>query len=252
MLVFQAKIVIMLQISKSYVSIVIKDIYITVSSEPILFVIKFKIDGSLRFLSHAQMLSVFQRACVRAGMEIRYSQGFNPRPKLSLPLPRPVGVASDDELLCVRASYAQDKLQSSGYELKIKADLSEQLPEGCELLSVSIADAGASFQPCLVVYEFAVQSEFAGEKLKAKINKLLASESLNIHRSTGKKNFRGKNLDVRVFLKSIELDQNNIIVECKVSSAGSIRVEEVLNLLELDVEKLALPIRRTSVQWRIN
>ena len=67
-----------------------------------LLVIKFKIGGNLRFLSHAQTLMVFRRACIRAGIKIQYSQGFNPRPRLSLPLPRPVGVASDDELLCLR------------------------------------------------------------------------------------------------------------------------------------------------------
>jgi len=51
-------------------------------------------------------------------------------------------------------------------------------------------------------------------------------------------------------LKSIVLKDRCIVVECKISSAGSIRVEEILNLLELDVENLAAPIRRTSVRWQ--
>ena len=58
-------------------------------------------------------------------------------------------------------------------------------------------------------------------------------------------------MDVRPFLKSIEFGSNSgIVVECKIGSAGTIRVEEILKLLELDVEKLAMPIRRTSVQWQ--
>ena len=52
------------------------------------------------------------------------------------------------------------------------------------------------------------------------------------------------------FLKSIKLDNRNIAVECKISSAGSIRVDEILKLLELDVEKLEAPVRRTNVQWQ--
>ncbi|MHC4488481.1 MAG: hypothetical protein ACYS9C_02770, partial [Planctomycetota bacterium] len=56
-------------------------------------------------------------------------------------------------------------------------------------------------------------------------------------------------VDVRGFLESIELDERGIVVECKISSAGSIRVEEILKLLELDVENLAAPIRRTNVQF---
>ena len=78
--------------------------HIAVSNETILLVIKFKLSGSLRFLSHAEMLKVFQRACVRAGIKIQYSQGFNPRPKLSLPLPRSVGVETDEDLLCLRVA----------------------------------------------------------------------------------------------------------------------------------------------------
>jgi len=53
-------------------------------------------------------------------------------------------------------------------------------------------------------------------------------------------------------LKSIRISEGAVIVECKVSSAGSIRVDEILKLLELDAEKLAGPIRRTAVEWQSN
>ena len=217
------------------------------------------IGGNLRFLSHAQMLRLFQRACVRAGIEIQYSQGFNPRPRLSLPLPRPVGVASEDELLCLRVHKSTSAQEHKGISARVHKSISAQVPEGCELLSVNVAKAGASFQPCSVTYVLAVRKEYLNEELKATIKRLLTSESLILERQIGRKKSRIenresiiKNIDVRGFLKSIELDGNSIIVECKISSAGSIRVEEILKLLELDVEKLASPIKRTSVQWKSN
>ncbi|MHC4625895.1 MAG: DUF2344 domain-containing protein, partial [Planctomycetota bacterium] len=43
--------------------------------------IKFRVRDTLRFLSHAETLRVFQRACVRGHIKILYSQGFNPRPR---------------------------------------------------------------------------------------------------------------------------------------------------------------------------
>ncbi len=224
--------------------------HIAASNETMLLVIKFKIRGTLRFLSHAEMLRVFQRACVRAGISVLYSQGFNPRPKISLLLPRPVGVESDDELLCLRAAVDPDELRVSNHESRIKAELSAQLPEGCELISVDIVQAGISFQPCSATYIFAVAPEYINEGLRARIERLLASESLNIQRRIEKKNSRFKNIDVRNFLKSIKLDDRGIIVECNISSAGSIRIEEILRLLELDEGKLASPIRRTNVQWQ--
>ncbi|MFC1605060.1 TIGR03936 family radical SAM-associated protein [Planctomycetota bacterium] len=224
--------------------------HIAASNETMLLVIKFQLRGTLRFLSHAEMLRVVQRACVRAGINVLHSQGFNPRPKLSLPLPRPVGVESDDELLCLRIrrnTGDTDDLCSF-----VKAELSAQLPAGCELLSVSTVGTVKPFQPCSATYMLAVKSKYLNEKLKATIAHLLASENLNVRRGTGIKQSKVKNLDVRDFLKSIKMDNQGIIVECNISSVGSIRTEEILRLLELDEDKLALPIRRTNVKWQVD
>lgn len=246
-----------------------------------LLAVKFRIGGSLRFLSHAETLSLFQRACVRADISVQYSQGFNPRPKLSLPLPRPVGVASDDELLCLRlarqtqggltrdlngqGAVNHESCQTSWRLARIQLELSAQLPEGCEVLSVRVVKENASIQPRSATYVLVVCKEYlnptrhpAGwEELKSTIKHLLASESLSLQRRTaiGKsridnRRYQIKNVDVRGFLKSINLDRNSIIVECKISPVGSIRVDEILELLELDARKLAAPIRRTNVQWQ--
>jgi radical SAM-linked protein len=222
--------------------------HIATLNEITLLVIKFRLRGTLRFLSHAETLRVFQRACVRAGLNIQYSQGFNPRPRMSLPLPRSVGVESDDELLCLR--ILNNTKDASDLCNIIKDKLSAQLPEGCELISVNTAQAGRSFQPRSARYVLAVSPEYLNEGLRARIDCLLASESLNIRRQIEKKNSRFKNVDVRKFLKSIKLDDRSIIVEYNISSAGSIRIEEILRLLELDEGKLALPVRRTNVQWQ--
>ncbi len=104
--------------------------------------IRFKVCRDFRFLSHAETLRVFGRALVRAGIKIRYSQGFNPRPRLSLPLPRPVAVVSDDELLSV---YLETSASSFGCQ-QTKADLSRQLPDGCNIISVDIAGLFKEFK----------------------------------------------------------------------------------------------------------
>lgn len=214
----------------------------------------------MRFVSHAEMLKVFERACRRADIEVEHSRGFNPRPRLSLPLPRSVGVESDDELLCVRIDTptgAQEHKGISDLCTSVRAKLSEHLPEGCELLSASLAQADTSFRPCSATYALPVRRECLNDELRARIERLLASESLIIERRVGGKssksgirNLKFKSMDVRPFLRSIEVDNEGIIVDCKITSAGSIRIEEILKLLELDVQNLAAPIRRTNVQWQ--
>jgi radical SAM-linked protein len=216
-----------------------------------LVLIEFKVRGNLRFLSHAEMVRVFQRACVRAGIKVLYSEGFNPRLKLSLPLPRSVGIEVDDDLLCFRIEISTGAQESDLCTL-VKTRLLEQLPDGFELLTVRTAKAKASIQPCQAVYLLAVRTEYLNEKLKSKIKCLLASENLNLQRRMGAENSKFKNVDVRPFLESIELDDAVITVECKISLAGSIRLDEILELLELDYGMLSAPIRRTRVQWQIS
>ncbi len=243
--------------------------------DSVLVLMRFKIGGSVRFLSHAETLKVFQRACVRAGMNIQYTQGFNPRPRLSLPLPRPVGVTSQDDLLCVRMlvrdvsrvmrraeetpnaaerAWEAENVPNTQHAIRntIMARLSEQLPEGFELLSASVAKAGSSWQPRSATYLLPVRREYLTDALQARIKHVLESESLKLDRRTGPeaKDAKFRSVDVRSFLKSIQLEGDCIVVECTISGAGSIRVEEILQLLELDVDKLSAPVRRTSVQWQ--
>jgi radical SAM-linked protein len=182
-------------------------------------------------------------------MKVLYSEGFNPHPKLSLPLPRSVGIEVDDDLLCLRMETGAGERESDLCTL-VKIRLSEQLPDGFELLAVKTAKAGTSIQPRQAAYLLAVRKEFLDEKFKSRIKRLLASEHLILQRRIGPENSRFKNLDVRPFLKSIELDNTEITVECKISLDGSIRVDEILELLELKYGMLSTPIKRTTVQWQ--
>jgi uncharacterized protein (DUF2344 family) len=188
---------------------------------------------------------------------VLYSKGFNPRLKLSLPLPRSVGIEVDDDLLCLRVNRDPNEPRVADYESRIKASLSMQLPGELELLSVRVTEAKSAPQPRLAKYVLKVQSKYLDEALKARIKNLLEHKRLNVDRLINTKKLKIENLkskirsiDVRPFLKSIELDDAVITVECKISLAGSIRLDEILELLELDYGMLSAPIRRTRVQWQ--
>ncbi len=161
---------------------------------------------------------------------------------------------TDDDLLCLRVNRDPNEPRVANLESRIKAELSGQLPNSLSIVDcqLSIVNGKSPIpKPCQATYLITVRQEYINDELKTRIRRLLASESLNFRRRTGTKNSKFKNVDVRPFLKSIEFDNNRgIVVECKISSAGTIRVEEILKLLELDVEKLAMPIRRTNVQWQ--
>ena len=50
-------------------------------------------------MSHLDLMRLFQRAFKRAGLPLTHTQGFNPRPSVSIALPLSVGVESVCELL---------------------------------------------------------------------------------------------------------------------------------------------------------
>lgn len=55
--------------------------------------------GNARYISHLDLMRVFQRAFKRSGLPLTHTQGFNPRPSVSIALPLSLGVESRCELL---------------------------------------------------------------------------------------------------------------------------------------------------------
>lgn len=80
----------------------------------------------LRYLSHLDLLRLFQRAMRRARLPLAYTLGFNPRPKLSLAAPLPVGVTASKE-------YGEIFLVEPVSPASFRQRLGEQLPKGLTL-----------------------------------------------------------------------------------------------------------------------
>lgn len=59
----------------------------------------FEKTGSAIYISHLDLMRLFQRAFQRAGLKLTHSQGFNQRPEVSIALPMSLGVESQCELL---------------------------------------------------------------------------------------------------------------------------------------------------------
>jgi len=188
---------------------------------------------------------MFQRAFGRAGIKLVHSQGFNPRPKLSLGLPRSVGIEAENEFLYVKTENSHEVFDADD----LKRKLAEQLPAGIEVICVEVPEAKKMARPCQATYILKIQSGYITTKLKDGIKELLNSKTLNINRQIDAKG-NMRIVDVRGFINEIKIKDQTITVECGISGDGSIRPGEILELLKLSVDKLSGPIRRTSVQWK--
>ncbi len=58
---------------------------------------KFSKNGCYKYFSHLDIISILSRAVRRARIRVKYSEGFNPRPKMSFGPPTPLGIESHAE-----------------------------------------------------------------------------------------------------------------------------------------------------------
>ena len=88
--------------------------------------LRFEKTGRAVYISHLDLMATMQRAFSRAGLELKYSEGFNPHPLISILLPLSVGTASLCELMDFRLRGEADEelLQI------LPARLTSVLPEG--------------------------------------------------------------------------------------------------------------------------
>jgi radical SAM family uncharacterized protein/radical SAM-linked protein len=87
--------------------------------------------GAARFFGHLEQVSIFLRAIRRAGISLKYSEGFHPMPKISFDDPLPLGMASLSESFSITVPES-----FSPKEVKEKINL--QLPQGLKVVDVHL------------------------------------------------------------------------------------------------------------------
>lgn len=91
--------------------------------------LRFSKTGRAVYISHLDLMRTLTRAFLRADCRLKYSEGFNPHPQISIALPLSVGTQSICELMDFK--LLEDKSPEN-----ILAAINKQLPEGIEALEV--------------------------------------------------------------------------------------------------------------------
>ncbi|MBQ2931720.1 MAG: DUF2344 domain-containing protein [Clostridia bacterium] len=92
--------------------------------------LKFSKLGMGKYISHLDLLRTFTRAIHRAGLPVKYSQGFNPHQLITFSLPLALGVTSETEFVDIDFEDGTDKLL-------IVKKLNECLPPDIKILEAS-------------------------------------------------------------------------------------------------------------------
>ena len=138
----------------------------------------FEKTGNAIYMSHLDLMRLFQRAFKRAGLNLKHSQGYNPRPLVSIALPLSVGVESVCEIL---------DFELEGQTIpcaEILARLRNTLVDGVALRDVYEEGSkikNLAFLDCIVTMEYD-----AGVPADAcdKIRSLFARESVTVEKKS--------------------------------------------------------------------
>lgn len=215
------------------------------TDRPLTAVVTFAASGNACFLSHAQLVRVFERACIRARVPLAYSQGFNPHARMSLPLPKSVGLAVTEDVLCLRLAAAppEDPFTAAG---SLQRLLQDQLTEGLVLGQVNLVEGKLTLYPRCVTYHFSVRAHPSREERRCDV---LAARTWPMERLRGE-GCGGKTVDVRPYLEDVTVTPEGLDVYCHITSTGSIRVDELAKLFYIDITEMQSPVTRTEVRWQ--
>ena len=170
----------------------------------------FEKKGNAIWISHLDLMRVFQRSFKRAGLPLIHTQGFNPRPSVSIALPLSVGIESRCELL----DFDLDGEPIP--EEEIKRRLNEKLVEGVRVLDVYTGGQKIKYLALLdcrltLQYDGGVP-EGAAEKIRA----LLSQEEVTVTKKS--KNGNTEQNIIPMIRKAAvrETNQNTLTVQARI------------------------------------
>jgi radical SAM-linked protein len=188
---------------------------------------------ALRYVSHLDMLMVWERTLRRAGMPLAYSKGFNPKPRLHQAAALPLGFLSQCEITDIWLETPADAPAPNLTE--IAARIQAAAPPG--LLIVQSEFVPLSLPPL----QTQVQSAEYVAKPLDEMDRNLFAEAVKqlLNTDTLPRERRGKAYDLRPLIEDLQVRQgeNNrpgLYMRLAAREGATGRPEEVLSALDLD------------------
>jgi radical SAM-linked protein len=199
----------------------------------------------MKFLGHHDVVRCFERMFRRANLELDYSGGFHPHPKLRFSPPIALGIESLAEHLDFDLKDCVANVDD------IFKTLKNTLPDGLkpiEICETSLNEAPLSARIQTVIYEIVLNDEFNKDRVRERLSQFLEKESLIISFGPDRKR---KVRDLKQYISSISLSGQTLTVKIKMTPSGSVNPYEAIgSVLGLsDEQARSLGITKKIVQF---
>lgn len=218
--------------------------------------IKFIKVGDMIYISHLDVQRLLQRSFRRANVELAFSQGFNPHPKMSYGNALALGVESYGE-------YVDIEIKDDIGSQELMDIINKQLPDGMQFEKCIELEGGERALAANIMfgdYEFEIENinKLDEETVLKNLEKLKNSESILTTRRNKKKKI--VEVDIRPLIKTIDIKKadNEKIVVSSILATGSkqnlntnVFVPKLLEYLDIEMDPLDVDIKRNNLYFEI-
>ena len=214
--------------------------------------VKYKKEDEMIFISHLDLQRLLQRAFRRAKINLSYSEGFNPHPKMSYGNALALGVESQGEYVDIEI---EDDIEVKEFLERIN----EQLPDGIKFVKGQEIDPKTSSLSSIIVYgeyifNIDLEVPLSKEFVKSRVLNFVKSKEIIIT----KKNKKGKKVevDIRPMIRNfdlVSLDDNRVTFVSTIATGSkanlniNILIPQILDMLNLDMDPREVGVLRRDL-----
>lgn len=214
------------------------------------FVIKFSKDGYIKYISHLDLLRVFKRTFKVCDIKLKYSQGYNPHPKMGFAQPLSLGYSSSCEYLEIDTD--DDKKPK-----EILFLLKNNLPDGIEISEVfplrnEIKSLAAVTTAC--TYRISMGIKTDEKTAENKVASYLAQKEIFAEKRM-KKTKKFEPVEIRQMIQelSVEFNDGELILNCKLDSGSTtnlspeLLIKSFIEFSGFNVQRHEIEVERTGI-----
>jgi len=199
---------------------------------------RFAKTGSLRLLSHHDLMRCLERMLRRAQIPFKSTAGFHPSPRVVFALSLPLGVIGRDEVVEIELNHPHPVEE-------VRAALNTQAPEGLAFTRGAAIPMKATAVPRRVHYTLALQTDLS--TIAERAAELLARDKIWVDRIRP----TPKRLNIRPYVRSLSVVGENLLLDLWVTQTGTARADEIARLLDLpDLTDAGAILERTLIEVR--
>lgn len=184
------------------------------------FYARYKKFGRAKYISHLDMVRVFNRVFRRGGIPIAYSEGFNPHPKISFALPLSVFYESECEIMLfsVTEEISADELLKR---------FSTSMPEGLEVIEVKEG------KPDVKHLSYCLYNVYCNQPTQSELDSFLKLGSMVVPKKT-KSGI--KDTDIRGDIADIKLEDGCMTMLLSAGSQANLKPDVVIKAMNKYIE----------------